>query len=68
MMAGAKNRRQRGVALLFTLGIISLLLVLGLAFVTTSIMARKVAANNSNRSQAKMLAQSAVSRAALAVM
>lgn len=52
-------RGQRGIALLFALGMLSLLLILGLAFVTNALVAQKVAQNNSSRSQAKMLAQSA---------
>ncbi len=63
-----KNRRQQGVALLFALGILSLLMILGLAFVTNSVIARKVAHNTGSRSQAKMLAQSAISRAAISIM
>lgn len=62
------TRKEAGVALLFALGILSLLLVMGLAFVTNSILARKVAYNNSSRSQAKMLAHSAISRVALSIM
>ena len=63
-----RPRGSRGVALLFALGILSLLLVLGLAFVANAIIAQKVAFNNSTRTQAKMLAQSAISRAATAIM
>ena len=63
------NRRaQRGVALLFALGILSLLLILGLASVTNALLAQRVASNNSSRSQAKMLAQSAISRMAISLM
>ena len=65
-----KNELQKesGVALLFALGILSLLLVLGLAFASNALLAQKVAANNSNRSQAKLLAQSAISRITIAMM
>lgn len=59
---------QQGVALLFALGILSMLLILGLAFVANSLLAQKVAANNSNRSQAKMLAQSGISRMVISLM
>lgn len=59
---------ESGVALLFALGILSLLLVLGLAFASNALLSQKVAANNSNRSQAKLLAQSAISRIATAIM
>ena len=63
-----KRKKPRGVALLFALGILSLLLILGLAFVSNSLLAQKAAVNNSNRALAKMLAQSAISRAATAIM
>ena len=61
-------RGQRGIALLFALGMLSLLLILGLAFVTNALVAQKVAQNNSSRSQAKMLAQSAISRMTVSLM
>ena len=63
----AKNN-ESGVALLFALGILSLLLVLGLAFASNALLAQKAAHNNSSRSQAKLLAQSAISRIATAIM
>ena len=63
-----KKSEQRGVALLFALGMLSLLLVSGLAFVANSLTARKIAANNSNRSQARIFAQSALSRALASIM
>lgn len=62
------RRNQRGVALLFALGVLSLLLIMGLAFVANSLLSQKVASNNSSRSQAKMLAQSAISRMAISLM
>lgn len=64
----ALSTKRKGVALLFALGILSLLLVLGLAFVANAVISQKAAANNSSRSQAKMLAQSAINRVAIAVM
>lgn len=63
----AKNN-ESGVALLFALGILSLLLVLGLAFASNALLAQKVAHNNSSRSQAKQLALSAVNRIAISIM
>lgn len=68
MFRKAIHKNESGVALLFALGILSLLLVLGLAFVSNALLAQKVARNNSNRSQAKLLAQSAISRIATAIM
>ncbi len=49
---------ERGIALLFTLGILSLLLILAVAFATSSITQRKIASNNSDATYAKMLAES----------
>ena len=43
------KRNQRGVALLFALGVLSLLLIMGLAFVANSLLAQKIANNNSSR-------------------
>lgn len=63
----AKNN-ESGVALLFALGILSLLLVLGLAFASNALLAQKVAHNNSSRSQAKQFALSAVNRIAISIM
>lgn len=68
MFRKAVHKNESGVALLFALGILSLLLVLGLAFASNALLAQKVASNNSNRSQAKLLAQSAISRIATAIM
>ncbi len=53
---------QRGVALLMALGFLSLLLVMGIAFVTNATVARKSAANFRARTQAKSIADSAVNR------
>lgn len=68
MFRKAVHKNESGVALLFALGILSLLLILGLAFASNALLAQKVARNNSNRSQAKLLAQSAISRIATAIM
>lgn len=64
MMRYMKNNSESGVALIFAIGLLALLLLVGLAFVGNSINYRKVAENNSSRSQARMLALSAASRAA----
>jgi len=61
-MAKTVNTSQRGVALLFALGILAVLMVLGLAFVSNALIAQKISVNNSNRSQAEVLAQSAINR------
>ncbi|HCE44842.1 MAG TPA: hypothetical protein DET40_14980 [Lentisphaeria bacterium] len=54
---------EKGIALLFTLGILSVLLVIALSFATTAITERKAAANNNDLTVARMLAESAVNRA-----
>ena len=59
---------ESGVALLFALGLLSLLLVIGLGFFTNITIARKIAVNSNNRSQAKILAQSALNRALMNIM
>ena len=61
-------RREEGMALLFALGFLAMLLVLGLGFVTTSLLSQKLAANNATRVQARMLARSAAARAAMYIM
>ena len=54
---------QRGVALLFALGILSLILVSGLAFLGNSLISQKVAFNHQEQAGAKFLARSAAARA-----
>ena len=54
--------KEKGVALLFTLGFLALLLVLALAFATTSITQKKMASNNNDTVYAKMLSESALQR------
>ena len=56
-------RDEKGIALLFTLGILSVLLVIALGFATTSITERRAASNNNDLTAARMLAESAVNRA-----
>lgn len=55
-------------ALLFALGFLALMLIIGLGFVTTSLLSQKLAANNSNRAQARMFARSAAARAMVNIM
>ena len=60
----AHNRKNdKGIALLFTLGMLSLLLVMAMAFASMSIMSRKTASNNADLTLARILAQSTVQRA-----
>ncbi len=55
-------------ALIFAIGLLALLLLIGLVFAGNSINYRKVAENNSARSQARMFALSAVARASSSLM
>ena len=57
------GKKQQGIALLFALAILSLLMVLALGFATSAIFEQKAAYNSANTSSARLLAQSALSRA-----
>ena len=56
-------RRQRGVALLFALGLLSLMLVMGVAFLGNALIARKMAVNTNESASARQLGRSVVDRA-----
>ena len=56
------TKNQQGVALLFAIGILSLLMFLGLAFVTNAVLTQKVAYNNASRSQGRLTGKSALNR------
>ena len=58
---------EKGIALLFTLGILAVLLIIALGFATTSITERRAAGNNNDLAVARMLAESAVNRAMAAI-
>ena len=58
-----RYRQQRGVALLFALGILSLILVSGLAFLGNALISQKLSHNNLELASAKFLGRSAVDRA-----
>jgi len=62
------SNRESGMALVFAIGLLALLLMIGMAFIGNAVNYRKVAQNNSARSQSRMFALSAVSRAASALM
>ncbi len=66
-MKKGKIRNQRGVALVFTLGILGLLTVMALGFASTAMLNQKIAANSAGVSSARMLAQIGVQRALTAV-
>ena len=62
------SKNESGMALIFAIGLLALLLLIGLVFAGNSINYRKVAENNSARSQARMFALSAVARASSSLM
>jgi hypothetical protein len=59
----ARRHREKGVAILLTLGVLSLTLVLVLSFAMTSTIDRKAAMNYANQVRARMLAESGLARA-----
>jgi len=63
-----KRGNERGIALVFTLGILGLLIVIALAFSSSAITERKAAYNNDARSLARILSQSGLNRAMAAMM
>lgn len=66
-MKKGKIRSQRGVALIFTLGILGLLTVMALGFASTAMLNQKIASNSADASSSRMLAQIGVQRALTAV-
>lgn len=56
------KKEERGVALLFALGVLALLLIVAVGFMTNSLIDRRVADNNANISQTNALAKSARNR------
>ncbi len=56
------NRKERGVALLFALGVLALLLIVAIGFMTNSLINRRVADNNASISQTNALAKTARNR------
>ncbi len=56
------RQKEKGVALLLALGVMSLLLAMALAFVTNAVIARSSAANNSARSQARYFGKTATNQ------
>jgi len=58
-----EHKKEKGMALLFTLGILALLLVLAMAFASTARIGRKAASNNAELTCARFLAESALQRA-----
>ena len=67
-MKNMSRNHEDGVALIFALGLLTLLSVLGVAFVTNSLTAQKIAANVGSRNQARILMDSAVNRVMITLM
>lgn len=61
------NKKERGVALLYVLGILSLLIMMALAFVSTSLFNQRAAANTARRAGANILALSMLDRVVMAI-
>ena len=68
MMNRRLRRNESGVALLFALGLLALMILLCVSFSMESLQSQKAAANNGNRSAAKVLAMSAANHASLAIL
>ncbi len=62
------RRNESGVALLFALGLLALMILLCVSFSMESLQSQKAASNNSYRSAAKALGMSAVNHAALVIL
>ena len=60
-----KRRREKGIAVVFVLGILGLLTVIGLGFASTALLDNKISSNNTNTGKARLLARSAYMRAFL---
>lgn len=63
-----KSDKESGVALVFAIGLLGLMLAVGIAFVGNALLFKQVAGNNSSRTQARMVAHSALSRAMASLM
>ena len=58
MLAHKRNQREKGVALLFSLGILGLMTVLALTFASVSMTSQQTAKNATNKASARFLASS----------
>ena len=56
------KKEERGIALIMTLGILSMLLVLALAFASNARTTRKIASSNANITQARLIAEAGLDR------
>ena len=62
------KKHENGVALLFALGLLSLMSVLGVAFVANSLTAQKTAVNIGAKNQGQILLDSAINRVMITLM
>jgi len=60
------NKEEKGIAIILALGLLSLLAVLALTFTTTATINKKVAKNNNDLSNARILIKSVINRAVMA--
>ncbi len=67
-MKNINTTHENGVALIFALGLLTLMSVLGVAFVTNSLTAQKTAVNIGAKNQAQILMDSAVNRIMISLM
>ena len=67
-MKNINTTHENGVALIFALGLLTLMSVLGVAFVTNSLTAQKTAVNIGAKNQAQVLMDSAVNRIMISLM
>ena len=56
------KQKQSGIALIFALAMLSLLLIMAVGFATSAIFEQKAASNSANTTNAKVMAQSALNR------
>ena len=63
-----RHSSERGAALLFAIGLLALMIMLCVSFSMESLQSQKMASNNSSRSAAKVLAQSAIRNISSAVL
>ena len=64
---GRRKRRERGIALIFTLGILGLLTVLALGFASTAMLNSKISGNISHQQKARYIARLGAERALYAL-
>ena len=66
-MMSRRKRREKGIALIFTLGILGLLTVLALGFASTAMLNSKISGNISHQQKARYIARLGAERALYAL-